>query len=314
MCPVPDSMIRTFTPHKRLLQTTTVLTLLGACGNAMAASQNPVIVGQARFSVLTPNCIRIEYKRDGKFVDQPSLFAANRKARFNEFTTEKSGKSTIIDTGAIRLSYSSNGKPLSATNLSATIKNGTNWTPEAKNVGNLGGTLRTLDSVFGPVDLGQGVLSRDGWYLLDDSTTPLLPGDWASARPKDAGQDWYLFGYGTNYRAALKSLTAVGGTVPLPRRNLLGSWSSRYWPYSSNDFRNIVQEYKQHDFPLDNMVLDMDWHRDGWTGWSWNRKLLPDAEQLMRDLHREGLQITLNLHPADGVGPHEDQYANFMKA
>jgi hypothetical protein len=294
-------------------------------------------VGQARFSVLTPNCIRIEYSRNGKFVDDPSLFAANRKSRFDAFKLEKNGNRTIIDTGAIRLSYSPDGKALSAGNLSARIKNGTDWTPGAKNRNNRGGTIRTLDGVSGPVDLGEGVLSRNGWYLLDDSTTPLLfseleklprgdlgkflaiaPlvafGPWVKPRPKDAGQDWYLFGYGTDYRAALKSLTTVGGDIPLPRKSVLGAWYSRYWPYTSTDYRNIVQEYKQHDFPLDNMVLDMDWHRDGWTGWSWNRKLLPDAEQLLKDLHREGLQVTLNLHPADGVAPHEDQYANFMKA
>ena len=61
------------------------------------------------------------------------------------------------------------------------------------------------------------------------------------------------------------------------------------------------------------MVLDMDWHKDGWTGWSWNRNLLPDAEALLPWLHSQGLHVTLNLHPADGVGPQEDRYAAFMK-
>jgi alpha-glucosidase (family GH31 glycosyl hydrolase) len=282
------------------------------------AAQNPVVIGQARFSVLTPNCIRIEYAANSKFIDTPSLFAANRKAHFDNFKLQKSGNTTTIDTGAIRLSYSPDGQPLSPNNLSATIKdgnvNGIRWAPGARNRGNLGGTTRTLDGVSGPVDLGQGVVSRDGWYLLDDSTAPLLVGDWVAGRPKTAGKDWYLFGYGTDYRAALKSLTMVGGDIPLPRKNLLGAYYSRYWAYSSDEFRNIVQEYKQHDFPLDNMVLDMDWHRDGWTGWSWNRKLIPDPSKLISDLHAEGLQVTLNLHPADGVGPQEDGYASFMKA
>ncbi|BCM88917.1 oligosaccharide 4-alpha-D-glucosyltransferase [Abditibacteriota bacterium] len=306
-------MNRSFTPHKGLLLTTTALAFFSACANVSAAPQNPIVVGGARFSVLTPNCIRIEYARDGKFVDLPSLFAINRQTRFDGFKLEKSANSTVIDTGAIRLRYSHDGQPLSPANLSATIEGGARWTPGARSSGNLGGTTRTLDGVRGPVDVGQGVLSRDGWYLLDDSNDLLLTGDWVQARPKTAGQDWYLFGYGSNYRAALKSLTAVGGDVPLPRKNLLGTWFSRYWAFSSTDYRNIVQEYRQHDFPLDNIVLDMDWHRDGWTGWSWNRKLLPDAEKLLSDFHADGLQTTLNLHPADGVAPHEDQYAAFMK-
>src|SRR5208283_345759 len=53
---------------------------------------------------------------------------------------------------------------------------------------------------------------------------------------------------------------------------------------------------------------------DGWTGWSWNRKLLPDAEELLKWFHAQGLAVTVNVHPADGVGPHEDRYADFMKA
>ena len=62
------------------------------------------------------------------------------------------------------------------------------------------------------------------------------------------------------------------------------------------------------------MVLDMDWHREGWTGWSWNRELIPDPENLFADLHKQGLEVTLNLHPADGVAATEDQYPAFMKA
>ncbi|PQV63523.1 protein of unknown function (DUF5110) [Abditibacterium utsteinense] len=278
------------------------------------AVSNPIVIGAARFTVLTPNCIRLETARDGKFVDAPSLFAINRAARFDAFKIEKRGKSTTIDTGALRLTYTPDGQPFSADNLSATIRGGKSWTPGAKNPGNLGGTIRTLDGASGPVDLGQGVLSRDGWALIDNSRDPLLDGDWVKARPQNAGTDWYLLGYGHDYRAALKSLTTVGGGVPLPRKNVLGAWYSRYWPISSAEYRKFVDEYAQHDFPLDNMVLDMDWHRDGWTGWSWNRKLLPDAEQLLKDLHAQGLQTTLNLHPADGVAPSEDRYAAFMGA
>jgi len=29
------------------------------------------------------------------------------------------------------------------------------------------------------------------------------------------------------------------------------------------------------------LVLDMDWHLDGWTGYTWNPKLLPDHKELL---------------------------------
>lgn len=290
--------------------------LLLVLGLRPAAAVNPVTVGQARFTVITPNCIRLEYSPKGNFIDAPSLFAANRAARFNGFRQSQEGAATVIDTGAIRLSYTPDGLSFSGSNLRAEIKRGHEsiaWAPGASNPGNLGGTIRTLDGADGAEDLGEGLLSRDGWYLLDDSHSDLLTKDWVQMRPTDAGTDWYLFGYGDDYKAALKSLTTVGGPVPMPRKYALGAWYSRYWPFSSSDYRQLVAEYGQHDFPLDNMVLDMDWHRDGWTGWSWNRKLLPDAEELLPWLHSQGLHVTLNLHPADGVGPQEDQYAAFMR-
>ncbi|RYG71281.1 DUF5110 domain-containing protein, partial [bacterium] len=122
-----------------------------------------------------------------------------------------------------------------------------------------------------------------------------------------------LFGYGNDYKTALKTLTTIGGSVPMPRKSVLGTWYSRFWNFTDTDYRDLVKQYKEHDFPLDIMVLDMDWHRDGWTGWSWNYKLIPDPPKLLADLHAAGLQTTLNLHPADGVGPHEDQYKAFME-
>lgn len=285
---------------------------------ALGASSppGPVTVGNARFTVITPTLIRLEYQPQGRFVDAPSLFAVRRAATGAPFTVRKDGSAEIVDTGRIQLTYTPDGRPFSPANLRAVVHKGTAtalWTPGLPNTGNLGGTLRTLDGVRRAADLGEGLLSRDGWYLLDDSRRPLLTADWVQSRPADAGSDWYLFGYGDDYRAALKSLAAVGGPVPLPRRYALGAWYSRYWAFSSSDYRQVVAQYGQHDFPLDNIVLDMDWHKDGWTGWSWNRKLLPDAETLLPWLHAQGLHDTLNLHPAEGVGPQEDQYAKFMR-
>ena len=282
----------------------------------IASAPNPIVDGVARFTVITPNCIRIESKGSGGFIDNPSLFAANRSSRYGNFSFAKSGGSDVINTGAIKLTYTPDGLAVGASNLTGEIKTDSGWTkwvPGMPNNGNLGGTARTLDGVTGPFDLGQGIISRDGWYLLDDSKSDLLTSDWVMQRPQNSGTDWYLFGYGSDYHAALKSLTAVGGAVPMPRRYALGAWYSRYWPYTSAQYRQIIDEYKQHDFPIDNIVMDMDWHKDGWTGWSWNRKLLPDAEELLAWFHKQGLHVTLNLHPADGVGPQEDQYAAFMK-
>jgi hypothetical protein len=276
------------------------------------------VLGNARFTVVTPNLIRMEYAPDGKFVDLPSWFAVDRRTRdASARITALDGK-VEIDTGAIHLTYRENGKPFSPDNLQAEIKKGADaviWKPGMPSAQNLGGTIRTVDGVKGPVPLGEGILSRDGWYLLDDSTSALFSGDWIQPRPQNGGLDWYLFGYGLVYRAAFHSLTAAGGPVPLPRKYTLGVWYSRYWPYTADQFKEIVEGYAQHGFPLDNIVMDMDWHlKNTWTGYTWDRTLIPDPPGLLNWFHQQGLHITLNDHPAQGIQPHEEMYADFMRA
>ncbi len=305
--------------------------VLGACGAAAhpagtdsgidaaqadAADLNDgvAVSGYARFTVITPTLIRMEYDPVAVFVDEPSYFAIDRDHRFRSavITTTPTGLS--IDTGVLRLTYVNDNQPFSSANVTAVVHRGATpvvFNPAPSSEGNLGGTTRTLDNWNGAGKLDDGVVSRAGWYVLDDSHQPLLDDGWVHER-EDVEEDWYLFGYGLDYKAAISSLTSIGGKVPMPRSYALGAWYSRYWPYTADAFKNIVQEYDSHDFPLDVIVLDMDWHEDGWTGWSWNRSLIPDPADLLGYFHQHGLAATLNVHPADGVAPYEDAYPGFM--
>lgn len=282
----------------------------------------------ARFTLLSAECVRIEYAPDGRFTDAPTLLAAYRErsepsARHTPpiviadvALDDQSHRPLVMFTERFELRFTPRGKGLTRATLEVQLRGRDQvWRPGDKQTSNLGGTLSTLDGVRGPEPLGEGLLSRDGWYFIEDSHNHVIEEGWM--RPRDAhpqATDGYLLVYGDDYRAGLRAFTGISGRVPVPRRALFGSWYSRYWPHTSAEFRQIVTDYESHGLPLDVMVLDMDWHRDGWTGWSWNRELLPDAEDLLRWLHARGLTVTLNLHPADGVGPHEDRYADFMRA
>lgn len=293
-------------------------------------SDPPVIhCGNARFTILSPHCIRMEYEPGRRFVDEPSWFARSREAIPCAYTATEGDDHWTITTSAMRLSYRKPSRKFSSDNLTAEIHYGGGFVPWAFgmiNTGNLGGTLQTLDGISRPVPLPEGLLSRDGWYCLDDSKTHLFVDGWIRPRPESAGSDHYLFAYGRDFPAALRSLTSVSGKIPLPRKCVLGSWYSRWHRYSDEDYRQIVREFDDHRIPLDIMVMDMDWHTKetathghgwakmlGWTGWSWNRELFPDPEGLLRWFHEQGLRVTLNAHPHDGVREHEECYLAFME-
>ena len=70
----------------------------------------------------------------------------------------------------------------------------------------------------------------------------------------------------------------------------------------------IVNDVKHFQIPMDVMIFDMDWHTQGWTGWTWDRTAIPDPEGLIDWMHKQGLHVSLNLHPADGVDDDEDYF------
>ena len=79
--------------------------------------------------------------------------------------------------------------------------------------GNLKGTCRTLDVTAGIITLGDGVCSKDGVAVLDDSKTLILTDDGKILPRKAKGKDEYYFAYGYNYIGAtqdLYKLTALG--------------------------------------------------------------------------------------------------------
>jgi len=294
-----------------------------------APAKNQIVADDVRFTVITTNCIRIEQAAGGKFTDEPTLFVANRDWPPVTFRKEWKGKTLTLDNSGLRLTYHADGNSLNPDNLKVEIKTSHQqivWFPGKTNQNNLKGPLATLDGVSGPVPLPEGLLSRDGWHLIDDTGKPILVDGWIKSRPADRGTDWYLFGYGDEYRAALKSLAIVSGPSPLPRREIFGSWYCRWWDYTEQDYYDLVRSYHEHGFPLDILVMDMGWHTQeeaktgighawtlGWTGWTWNRKLLPSAERLLADLNADGLKVVLNAHPHDGVRAHETAYPEFMR-
>ena len=312
-----------------------------------------VTLGQARFTVLTPQMIRMEWAADGKFENHASFVFLNRHMPVPKFekTLADDGKQLTLKTSALTLTYtpSADGRftPQDLQIQLAVEGKPVTWHPGMDDPENLQGTTRTLDGALGgktQEPMGQGLVSRSGWVLLDDSTRPLFdssdfsfkegeksPWPWVIERPAGERQDWYFFGYGHDYRQALGDYVRVAGRIPLPPRFAFGAWWSRYWAYSDQEIEEIIRGFHENDVPLDVFVIDMDWHLSegqlaargekdqsgeglGWSGYTWNKTLFPDPDQFLAKLHADGLKTSLNLHPASGVQPWEAAYPAMAKA
>jgi alpha-glucosidase (family GH31 glycosyl hydrolase) len=166
---------------------------------------------------------------------------------------------------------------------------------------NLGGWERSLDLQSDASALNNGLLSHDGWYLIDDSQTALWDTrNWPTARPSHNGtyQDGYFFGYGHHYTTALSDLAQLTGASPLLPRWAFGNWYSRYYAYKDTDYeQTLLPKFRSEQVPLDALVVDTDWKSPSqWNGWNWNASLFPDPQGFLHWAQGQGLHVTLNTH------------------
>lgn len=285
----------------------------------IAHGDNVIRVGDARVTVLTPHLLRLEYSPSGGFEDRASQVVLHRDTEPVEHRADTAGGRLELDTAGLHLSC--DGGPFTANGLSVQVTGSVSnyhsvWRYGQPVEGNLGGTARTLDNVDGATPLEPGLLSRDGVTVLDDSASLLLTDDGGLAPREPGSIDLYVFAHGRDYKAALRDYYALTGAPPVLPRFALGNWWSRYHPYTADDYEALMDRFASQRLPFSVAVLDMDWHRvdidarlgSGWTGYSWNRDLIADPRGFLRRLHRRGLRVTLNVHPADGIRAHEDRY------
>ncbi len=323
---------------------TACLTVLSVFSLSATTPQTDGIVYKdktKRFTVVSDGLVRMEYASDGKFNDAPSFIGYNRSYPKTDAKVTDDGKNVTITTSKLTLNYKKCNSPFSADNLTIVSAEGVKpfeWKPGTPQKMNLEGTTRTLDWWNGdelqwenregewctrPGKLDPGVLARDGWTLIDDSRGFLLDDDpvipWVKKRKSKKGaQDFYFIGYGSDYKGALKDFTTLSGKIPILPRYAFGYWWSRWWAYSEHEVRQLIDNFKSYDIPVEVLVIDMDWHytdaeHGGWTGWTWNRRLFPEPEKFLNYLRDRNLKVTLNLHPASGIKKFEQAYPQIAR-
>ena len=301
------------------------------------ALQGNTIVGEKyRFTVLLSGLLRMEYAADGIFEDRASQTAFYRDFPACSYTCQKENGFLTLRTDNLVLTYREN-MPFSQDDLQIKllVNPGSIWR-YGDDFEDLGGTVKTLDTVDGAIPLGRGVVSQNGFSVLDDSDTLVLEEDgWVGVRRENT-VDTYFFGFGHDYLGAVQALYKLTGHPPMLPAYALGNWWSRYHAYTQQEYCDLMNRFREEDVPFSVSVVDMDWHivdipeeqkvddigdwgdgqwlRNGWTGYSWNRELFPDYKAFLQFLKNKNLHTALNLHPHAGVRPHEDMYEEMANA
>ena len=295
----------------------------------LALTDNMVIGKMYRFTVLTPSLIRMEYASGGIFEDRASQTAFYRDFPKCDFSCSRDNGFLTLQTENLHLTYRENA-PFDEESLTIKLKTepASTW-HYGEDFEELGGTVQTLDTVVGACKLGRGIVSRNGFSVLDDSDTLVLEEDgWVGIRQENT-VDCYFFGYGFRYLEAIQDFYKLTGIPPMLPAYALGNWWSRYHAYTQQEYCDLIDRFREEDIPFSVSVVDMDWHivdlpdddmsvsitkRRGWTGYSWNEELFPDYKAFLRFLKERNLHTSLNLHPALGVQNHEKMYKEMAAA
>lgn len=290
----------------------------------MALAANIIVGEKYRITILTEGLVRLEYSEDGVFEDRATQMVFFRDFPETSYRLLRSEDGIEVHTSRIQLVY--NEKEFSSHGLSIQVKGNLSayhsiW-HYSEEIYDLGGTARTLDMADGEIPLDHGVVSRFGYSVLDDSKSQiLLENGWIQPRKKGI-QDLYFWGYGLDYKEALKDFYRLTGETPMVPRYVLGNWWSRYYTYSEESYLELLDEFEKKELPFTVAVMDMDWHLtdidpkygSGWTGYTWNRELFPNPPAFLEKLHERGMHVTMNVHPAEGVKAHEEMYEEIAKA
>lgn len=286
--------------------------------NPKADPENILQGEKYRITMLTEGLVRLEYSEEGIFEDRATQSVWNRDFPKVDFTYKETEEQLEIFTSMLHLIYdkkkfSPNGLSIQAVgNFSAY---GSIW-HYGQDFQDLKGTARTLDEADGEIPLERGIIGKNGFSLLDDSKSLLLREDgWIEPRSHQE-EDLYFWGYGHEYKRALKDFYYLCGKSPMIPRYAMGNWWSRYYKYTEESYKELMNRFEKEKIPFSVAVIDMDWHLvdidpkygSGWTGYTWNRDLFPDPEEFLQWLHNRNMRVTLNVHPADGVRAHEEQY------
>ncbi len=270
-----------------------------------------------RITVLTERLLRLEYSKDGYFLDNLTEQVINRNFDVPLFTVNETPRFLDISTKYFSLKYT---KEKSFDSLSVNLINtGKTWDYKNREVRN----FKTTGNGFVnyQLDYAKGLYSVDGFAALDDSKSLIFSEDGSLTSDTTERIDIYLFMYRRDFGLCLRDYFLLTGYPTLLPRYALGIWWNKSDVYNFNQIQNLIKEFNKNKIPLSVILLDEYWHLKDYnnierykTGFTFNRLLFPDPTYFINFLHEHKIKLGLKLDPSEGIMPHEDAYDSLAKS
>ncbi len=133
--------------------------------------------------------------------------------------------------------------------------------------------------------------------------------DFGKANPKQwevsfiGGELTYYFIAGTSHHDVIKNYTTLTGRQPLPPRWALGNLTSRMAYQNETETRGVVEQMQAEDFPMDAIIIDLNWFGKFGSGpanmgnLDWDRDNWPTAEKMIKDFEAKKVKTVLITEP-----------------
>ena len=167
-----------------------------------------VINNNYRLTLYSSSLVRAEYSKNGLWDEENPIIL---DPTFNENVPHKlkeKGQFIIISTDYFELKILPDGKPFDIGNLYFTVKGKKiTWQPGIVDTDNLGGAM--LDLYKYPAGksnekFSEGLISKNGYFIFRNHCEFLWDNkkNWIKKKSDWPTQDWYMFGYGNDYKKA----------------------------------------------------------------------------------------------------------------
>ncbi len=281
--------------------------------NAVSNSECVFQGSNYRITVLTERLLRLEYSKNGIFVNDLTETVSNRLFPKPEFSVKQDTRILEITTKYFTLKYVKE-KPFEGMNIEVFLLNTDKiWNPKQKEVRNYKTTGNGY--INNKLDFIKGLYSGDGFATLNDSNSLLLSEEGFFQMRQNPSTDIYLFMYKRDFGYCLRDYFMLTGYPLLIPRYALGVWWNKKGVYTFDSIKQLVKNFQKNQIPLSVFLFDDNWHLKDRnapnlykTGYTFNRNLIPDPSYFLNYMHENGVRVGLQIDPSEGIMPHEDGY------